>query len=357
MNTQARAQALVEAASPWAEMLGLAGPEPLLELIRCELGHEGILDDLQAHGPIHAKAIPLGKILHIVAGNTPAAALQSLIRGLLLGAHNRCKIPSAGLPEVHTFQERLPPELGRLLEVDRELPEEWISEAEAVIVFGNDQTIGSVQQQIAPTQVFLPHGHKVSAGLVWDDIQNSLDRAARDICLFDQKGCLSLHTIYVDEARCGASREYGALLAKAIRKFSEIHPRGAITPFEHAEVQHLRSSYRFRAANDPRVAIWESEGTEWTVIQEDDALFSSSCLNRLVFVKPLPSKFEEAFLFVRPHLSTLALWPFTLERARSLLPLGFSRYCALGESQRPSWVWHQDGQASLARLVRWIDVG
>ena len=121
----------------------------------------------------------------------------------------------------------------------------------------------------------------------------------------------------------------------------------------------MRSSYAFRAANDPRVGLWQSErSTDWTVIYEEDPQFAVSCLNRLVFVKPLPplESMPEHLRLVRPHLSSVAISPCTEAHARSLLTLGVSRMCALGQSQVPTPFWHQDGLGALALLVDWIDL-
>src|SRR5471030_2978187 len=97
MNTAERASALSLAAAHFP-ILGPCECEELLELIRLELGHGEILDGFRPYGSHFSKAAPRSPILHIVSGNTPHAALQTLLRGLLLGAHNFIKLPSAGLP-------------------------------------------------------------------------------------------------------------------------------------------------------------------------------------------------------------------------------------------------------------------
>ncbi len=355
MTTSERAEALAIAASAFPH-LHLQRPDQLLEVVRLELGHEALLDDFQAYGSGHAKAVRPEEILHIVSGNTPFAGLQSLIRGLLLGSRNHLKLPSQGLPELEAFVKALPAELQTQVQIEKALPNEWLTSADAVVVFGSDETIARFRAHCLPNQIFVPHGHKISFGIVFDDPENSYERAAADIGLHDQKGCLSLQTIYIDTARCGTVHAYGEQLGKALAVFGEAHPRGEITMAEETEIQHLRGSYGFRAATDPRISLFVSENsTEWTVICEEDSYFAGSSGNRLVFVKPLTVPLEPAFLTVRPHLSTIALWPYELDRVRTLVGLGASRFCALGESQAPPWTWHQDGGPSLARLVHWID--
>src|SRR5215207_4805261 len=98
--------------------LGECTAGDLCALVAAELGDAEALDDFRPHGRHLAKAIGPGTILHIISGNTPAAGLQSLMRGLLLKAHNLCKIPSAGLPEIAAFRDALPRVLAERVEIN-----------------------------------------------------------------------------------------------------------------------------------------------------------------------------------------------------------------------------------------------
>ncbi len=357
MTTVERAEALVGAALPLPDLC-LSSVKDLTQLVEQELSHPEILDDFQTYGKIQARAMAPVCILHVVSSNTPMAALQSLIRGLLLGSRNWVKLPTGGLSEVDAFVQRLPVELQALVITSETLEDAWMREAEVVVVFGSDETITHFRQRCRPNQTFLAHGHKISFGIVYDDADTSLAGAAADVCRYDQKGCLSLHTVYVDVMRCGTVHAYGERLAEAMRDYVSIHPIGERTDGERTEIQHLRGSYAFRAANDPRVSVFESEGsTEWTVICEEDPLLAASCTNCVVYVKPLPTPLADQLFMVQPYLSTVAIWPFDMDTARSLSDLGATRISAMGKSQAPSFFWHQDGMPALANMVRWIDVG
>ena len=346
MNIATRATHLATAAAQFP-FLGRTTADDLLALVRTELGHAEILDDFQPHGAHLAKAVAPGTILHIISGNTPAAGLQSLIRGLLLGSHNLSKIPSAGLPEVAAFREALPRELAERVEISADLPDEWLARADAVIVFGSDETIAHFRARVRAGQTFIAHGHKISAGFVFDDPRfESVAGAARDVAAFDQQGCLSPQVIYVR----GDARAYAARLAV---EMGTLAPRGAISLSESLAIRTAREEIAFRAANGEDAQLWQSAGsTAWTVAFETAPGFPRSPLNRFVFVKPLPADLAE----VREHLSCAGIWPATIEHSRPLAALGFSRICPLGAMQTPPWTWHQDGAASLAGLVRWCDL-
>jgi hypothetical protein len=118
----------------------------------------------------------------------------------------------------------------------------------------------------------------------------------------------------------------------------------------------MRANYRFRSANDPRVGIWESENsTAWTVIYEEDPWFAASCLNRLVFVKPLSAELITALGPALPWIAAVGIWPATPENAEKAALLRPSRICPIGQLQYPPLTWHQEGRQTLAPLARWVD--
>lgn len=349
---------------PFTEWLGNFGERELRELLRCELGHEEMLDDFQPHGSHFAKAIGPRVILHVVSGNTPHAGMQSLLRGLLLPrAHNLLKLPTGGSPEIVAFRDALPRELAARVELSETLPEEWLARAEAVVVFGSDETIAEFRRRTRPEQKFIAHGHRVSLGIVFDDPELvSAPGAARDASRFDQRGCLSPHLFYV-RGDAASVRAYAAALAHEMDLFNRAQPRATLSASEATRIHALREDWRFRAANDPaRITLWASPGsTAWTVISDaTDSLFTASTADRVVFVKPLPplEKLSAALGPARTHLGAIGLWPATLENARALVALDdlpAARLCPIGKMQDPPLTWHQDGAPSLGGLVRWVD--
>jgi hypothetical protein len=360
MTTADRAIHLAAAAARFP-FLGRTTAADLLGLVRTELGHAEVLDDFvpqgkQANGQAERQqmvlARPLEPLLHIVSGNTPAAGLQSIIRGLLLGAHNLCKIPASGLPEIIEFRSALAPELAARLEIAGELPDSWLDRAQAMIVFGHDATIAHFRTLLRPGQRFVAHGHRLSFGVVFDDPKfDSAPQAARDASLFDQQGCLSPHVIYV----AGEARGYAARLAEEMRAFQAREPRGRVSLSEANAIRTLREELSFRAAQGDTAAVWTSEGsTAWTVAFDTTPGFPRSPLNRFVFVKPLPADLGEELSHVQAHLSCVGIWPATMAHARTLGRVGISRVCPLGQMQAPPWTWLQDGGQSLGPLVTWV---
>lgn len=352
MITSQRAAALAQLGSRFP-LLGQVTADDLVEIVRLELGHPEILDGFRPYDGHFSHAVAVEPILHVLSENTPHAGLQSLIRGLLLGAMNFVKLPRAGLPEVEDFAEMLPTGLKDRVRLSREPREEWQRDSKAWIVFGRDETIAHFQTRASPDLVFEAHPHRVSLGIVFDDSQGDSSLfAAEDISLFDQKGCLSPHDIYV----AGDARDYAVRLAGEMARFELRSPRRTLSPAEAANIVEIRADYRFRRANDERVEIWESPAsTAWTVIYEDNPLFASSCLNRVAFVKPLPEDIRGALGPALRWVAAVGIWPATPENAQRAAVLQPSRICALGRMQNPPFAWHQEGRQTLARLARWVD--
>ena len=332
--------------------LGKFSAQDLLDWVELELGNVGVLDDFVPYGGGGklSKAITNGPILHILSGNTPHAGLQSLLRGLLAGAVNLVKLPSGGLPVVSEWVAGLPPELSELVTLVNDLSDEIFFSAGTVIAIGSDATMEEIQGRISPRQRFIPHGHKLSIGLVESPSAEAAERVARDACAFNQQGCLSLHTVYVMEG----AREFLPLLAEAMRKYEVMSPRGEIGISESGAISNLREVVRYMAANDKENAALEhsAKDTNWTAIYKNSPTLTPSVLNRVVTIQPWPEDFTDLGA-EREFISTLAV-------ERSLLSKGkffdVPRICVLGDSQTPSLTWHHDGFAPLGSLVRWRDI-
>ncbi|MDG2399129.1 MAG: acyl-CoA reductase [Akkermansiaceae bacterium] len=273
-------------------------------------------------------------IVHIVSGNTPHAALQTLLNGVLLGAQNLLKLPSQALLDLE-----VPNPLQPFVEVSRELPDHWIPQADAMVVFGSDNTIRHFQN-LCPLEIpFVGHGHRVGIAIIDEPTPKAAQLAARDIGLFNQSGCLSLQTIYLKDP-CA----FGTLLAEAMTNFEKQDPRGPLSLSEAGAITNLREETRYLMAQDPKShALWHSPGsTAWTIIFENDSRLALSPGNRTIFLRPMPDDFSNL-----THLSGIALHPYE-ERPNLPSP----RIFPLGEAQSPPALWPHDGILPLASLVR-----
>src|SRR6185437_3432359 len=100
-----------------------------------------------------------------------------------------------------------------------------------VMAHGSDATIQDLRALCPPHVGFVGYGHRVSFGLTLAGA--TTDEAARgfarDVLLYDQGGCLSPHTVFVE----GAWEEavaFGARLASALTLAVHVYPLAARSP-------------------------------------------------------------------------------------------------------------------------------
>jgi len=358
MNTTSdRIDALLAHADLLQQWVGAYDRAVLLEWLRLELGDAGALDGWVKNGSVFSQAVPLSPVLHIVSGNTPHAAFQSVFRGLIVGCRNRVKLPSTGLPEFEAWLATLPPVLADLIEVSHSLPQEWLA-CEAAVIFGGASTIETFRKLLPGGTRLIEHGPKLGIAVILDPSEEAAALLAGDILRHDQRGCLSVQAVYVG----GNRREiltFANHLAAALQSWREAHPRPQPSLSDSGAVANARELARFRAANGEDVIILESEGsTAWTLVFDAYPHLAPGPLNGTVSLHPIPAEMNAATLGPEAaHLSTVVLHPCTPEHAVLLEALSPPRICASGSAQDPTLFWHHDGGLPLASLVRWRDLG
>jgi acyl-CoA reductase LuxC len=351
MRLDDRIAAVVAAGAKISWLLDLTF-ENISQWIELELGQYLSDPKPQPYGNQHCLTYPLSPILHIVSGNTPHAALQSLIRGVIVGATNWIKLPHEGLPELDIFAGALPQQLRPELATD--LLPNWMEEAEVIVVFGSDETVREFSQRALPFQRFLAHGQKVSLGLIWGRCNPQIaEGIARDVFPFDQLGCLSPQFFYV----AGDSAEFALQLSDQLER---LRPR-AVAPVREPEtagaLRAFREEWKFRAATESGVFLRESRGSlDWVVVHDPEPGLVTSPLHGTILIKPMPSDAVLALSPMRRFIGTIGLYPISGESIQFGVRLGAQRICQIGQMQNPPLTWHHDGWPSLSSFVRFVDI-
>ncbi len=334
------------------EYLGTFNEQDLLHWIKEELGNEQALDDFitNKQNSNSSKAIPKGPILHIISGNTPHAGIQSLLRGILIGALNIIKLPTPTPPYLIKWIDQLPAPLKPQVTVIDHLDDKTFHSAHTVIAIGSDLTMLQIQKRILPHQTFIPHGHKLSIGLIDQATTETAKLIVKDACQFNQQGCLSMHAIYV----INNPEELLPMLAKEMQQYEKMNPRGEISISESGIISNHREVIKYESANAPSLSAinHSKENTHWTAIYKKSPTLKPSTLNRLITIHPWPDNFD-ALGPERHFISTLATQPHLIKKIQHL---DIPRICPIGKSQQPHLTWHHDGFAPLASLIRWRDI-
>jgi hypothetical protein len=251
---------------------------------------------------------------------------------------------------------------------ETEVEKAAFAHAGAVIAYGSEATIQDIQRRVPPETRFVSYGHKLSFGIIGREVlcpeqaEHTAQQAAYGVSVFDQQGCVSPHLLFVERGGEVSPRVFAELLAEAMAAVHARLPRGPLPLADSTAIRHLRGSYECRALADDRVLLLCSEpGTAWTVIYEEEAPFTASCLNRTIRVHPVADVAEipARLASVQQYLQTAGV-AVSASRLQSLAEalgrLGVTRLCALAQMPWPTLSWHHDGRCNLLDLVRWTDI-
>lgn len=352
------------------ELPAAFGTDALERLLRRELRQPAVLEGfvVRPEGG-HERAYGPALTVLVLSGNVFPVAVESVALALLARSACLIKAPARDPLFSRLLVDALvqaEPRLGEVLAVvrwaggDVAVEEAAFGTVDAVVVYGGVAAVAGVRARTPAGVRLVVHGPKVSLGVVaagraadW----TAARAAALDVSLFDQQGCVSPHTLYI-EGDADAALGFARLLAGALAEIEREVPRGALTPAENTAIQQVRGAAEFRAGAE---VFASPVGTAWTVVMEPDPEFARSCLNRLVYVKPLgrltdlPSLLEP----VRSYLQTVGVAgdvAFRLAVAEQVGPLGAARVCPLGRMQAPPADWRHDGRPRLLDLLCWVDV-
>lgn len=293
-----------------------------------------------------SKVVPRSPVLHVVSGNTPHAAFQSLFRAILLGCESWVKIPSSGLPEFEGWASSV-----ASLQVRRELPDEWKC-PETAVIYGGAETISFFRDWLSPETRIIEHGPKLSAAFVFAEREGLAEELAEDIMRFGQRGCLSVQMVYVK----ADAELFCEKLAQVLESWG--NSSNATSLSEAGGVRNERELTRFRIANGAKSKMWESAGSaDWTVVWDaENKDLRAGPGSGFVRVAAMPDEISVATLGSEIRfLSTAVVEP--ISEADRLDAISPPRICPAGKAQEPGIFWHPDGEMPLAGLVRWRDLG
>jgi len=354
--------------------------ENLEALLRQDLGHPHRLDGF--HPDEHQvsgkrTALVRGPLLlaQIAPGNIPNPVLSEMVLGLLTRSAQFVKCASGGafIPRLfaHSIYEA-DHKAGSCMEVAEwkggieHLEAALFAEADCIVATGSDEMLEAIAKKVPRTACFVGYGTRVSFAYVTresleQNAETVAQKAAADVTAWNQRGCLSPHVIYVEDAGKVTAEVFAALLAGQLEAAEKTFPRGPLNASDAAAIATRRSFYEIRAAHSLETKMWASfESTAWTIILENDPRFQTSCLNRFIYIKGVADLTHalQGAEMVREKVSTVGLSSTTAqarEFAQHLARWGARRICPLGQMQNPPLGWRHDGRPPLGDLFTWTD--
>jgi hypothetical protein len=295
-----------------------------------------------------------GPVLAVLASNLPALAVQPLLPALILRRPVLLKSPSAEplfAPAFLTALVRREPRLAGAVAAatwpggDASLERPVLAGVTTVLAYGEREALEDLERR-APGKV-IGYGAKTSLAVIGSgvDTREAAEALARDIALFDQRGCLSVTAVYTAGDAAALGERLGAALLDLARRW----PPGAAARPAMAAVQHLRLEAEMRG-------LWQSDLPlrDGTVIVDPRPELRPSPGLRTVRVHSLEDLARLPALLEpwRGRLQGVALagedaWRLELRLAE----LGVSRCAAPGELQSPDATWHNGGINPLEALT------
>jgi len=332
---------------------------PLARL--CRLSPEGLAAGLEAVLGAEAAerggetaAPPGAPLLVILAANLPALAVQPLLPALALGRPAIVKSPSAEplfAPAFAAALTRREPDLGAAVAAltwrggDRALEAPLLAAAGRVLAYGERETLDDLERR-APGKL-VGYGPATSLAVVGAETDPLATAAglARDVALFDQRGCLSVAAVYA----AGDADELAEALAAELAGLAARWPPGPIDPAAAAAVQQLRAEADLAGLSRPPLPL-----PAGTVVVDPRPAFRPTPGLRTVRVHPLAdlSPLPELLAPWHGRLQGAALAGPDAEALRpALAGLGISRFAAPGDLQSPDAGWHNGGRHPLDALA------
>jgi hypothetical protein len=303
-------------------------------------------------------------VLVVLASNLPALAVQPLLPVLALRRPALLKSPSAEplfAPAFLAALVRREPRLaGAVAAVtwaggDHALEAPLLAAAGKIVAYGGAEALADLSRR-APGKV-VAYGPMMSLAAVHlGDPGGAASEAvaaglARDVALFDQRGCLSVAAVYVAGGLDAAASLSGHLEA-ALGALAARWPPGPPAAADLAAVQQARLEAELRGLR--RTALPLAAGT--VLVEPEPALRPSPGL-RTVRVHPLPDldRLPDILAPWRGRLQGAAMSGAAAWRlAPRLAELGISRCAAPGELQSPDASWHNGGIDPLLALARGV---
>ena len=293
----------------------------------------------------------------IAAGNVAGAGIHEIAIALIAGARVLIKTATAEPIFFAEFARTLAEvdrDAGARVEVSHwsreraDLTASLLEKCELVIAFGDDATIESLHRRNV-----IGFGSRVSGALIGDGIDSSrinqiAGLLARDVTLFEQLGCLSLHHVFVVSPDGRAARELALRMSVALDVLGDAMPPARIPIHDAGAIRTVRERARWRAIAGEPVELLESRGLGWTVIFEHRPdSFKVSPGFRTVHVTAVRdlAEFRECIAPVSGRIEAMAVVGDDCEiEARAM---GIPYVCAPGEMQSPPLDWRHGGGSFL----------
>ena len=319
------------------------------------------------------RSVPRSPSVHVCSGNVPGVSVTSLIRGLLVGSAVLLKPARADreLPVLfHSALRDAAPALAdraavRYWQPDEAGVDEVMRAAASVVVYGGEEAIRWARGAAGANTHLVEYPHRVSvllvteSGLTADTVNEGIASAAMACAMFDQRGCVSPHAIYVVRGGARAPEAWAESLAHEMDTLSRTLPAGRRTASEASAFHQEAGRVEMEQASGTATRVWGA-GEPWRVVYRSEPGFEPSCLGRFVRVYPVDDARDAARVLggLKPWLQTVGVVGALDDGERAeIVGAGALRIVDVDQVPWPPAWARLDGVEPLRSLVRWEDGG
>lgn len=307
---------------------------------------------------------PIAMLSVVLAGNVFTASVRGILVPLLFGVPVLVKassretlFPTMLRDALRSVDSRLGAGMDLLAFPGGDIESEaaLVELAEAVAVYGDDETVAAMAARLGDTPM-IAHGHGVSVAYCGTDalddthIGNTIAGLSLDICAYDQRGCLSPQLVYVEETPHRSTADFAKRLAEeGFAPMSRTLPRGALPVSVGAAQAQWRGVAEVEGTlvrgDTYAVAIRQASPIRWSPAYRNVALAPVAGLDEaLQAMKPMGSNLK----CVGADSASISEVHARLTQSAAL-----SAYaCAIGAMQTPSLDAPADGRPIWHGLFR-----
>ena len=319
----------------------------------------------------YQRAIPMGTVCHVAAGNIFLGSVGSLIQGIITKNVNILKVsaqdflfPSMfmeALAEADENREILPYIAMTYWSRHNKGVEDIIKQvSDVILLFGGEDSVRQYKNGLAAKTEVLAFGPKISYGIVSSGLDDKQLREAatgfaHDIVLWEQRACTSCQNIFIEEdadTDAFIAYLYDGLEAEAVK-----FPQSSMNIDTAIELCKERELLKWREFNG-QLKMKEGEKANHTIIVQRSADIIDSPLNRTIYVNIVKDYAE----ILKGNLNRMKYYMSTLSIAavgkmqqitEDFMRMGVMRFVKPGimSSGRNPELPH-DGKMILQNLVR-----
>ncbi len=317
------------------------------------------------------RAFP-GRMIHMLAGNSPAGCISSIAQGALVKAVNLFKMPSSDpftcVAILRTMAEVDPnhPVVKSMSAVYWRGGDKSIEQTlyrpqyfDKIIAWGGGDAIQNVISYLGPGLQMVSFDPKSSISMIGsgafaddDSIAEAAERTAADVSVYNQEACLASRFVFVE---AGASGEKRPQIEKYCSKLQE--RLGIDREVSSAVAQPLPNDVRDEVEVMEAMGefqVWGTgDGRGMVVLSDKPVDFHPS--NKTANVVMVP-RLEDAIRYVNVATQTIGIWPpeCKTELRDRIASGGGQRVCQLGGANKHAMGGPHDAMYPLQRFVHWM---